>query len=129
MASIAPITKALYLCDEILSDPAHGKPHLLGILNSIRPPSFPHVLSRLCVFAQLIGGHGEGRCRIRIVDARNLDAVYESADQIVRFDDRLEVKYYIVRLMEITIHGPGEYWVELTWNGHFVDDAAVRILE
>jgi hypothetical protein len=127
MSSIVPIAKALYLCDEVLADRASGKPHLLGILNSIRPPSFPHVLPRLCVFAQLIGGHGEGRCRVRIVAARNLDAVYESSDQVIRFDDRLETKYYTLRLRQITLHGPGEYWVELMWNGRFVDDAVLRV--
>ncbi len=128
MSSIAPIAKALYLCDEILFDPARSKAHLVGLLNSIRPPSFPHVLARLCVFAQLIGGHGEGRSRVRIVNANSLETVYESPDQVIRFDDPLQTRYVALRLLGITIHGPGEYWVELTWDGQFVDDAVLRIL-
>ncbi len=48
-----PVVKALYLCDDVLSDPTRAKPHLIGVLNAIRPPAFPHVLKKLCVFAQL----------------------------------------------------------------------------
>lgn len=69
MASIIPVAKALYLCDDILSDPARGKPHLIGVLNAIRVPTFPHTLAKLCVFAQLGGGLGDVRCYVEVVDA------------------------------------------------------------
>ena len=89
MAAVIPVAKALYLCDEILSDPARVKPHLIGVLNSIRPPEFPHTVERLCVFATLIGGHGEVRCLGRIVNSRSHEVAYQSTERVVRFDDRL----------------------------------------
>lgn len=98
------------------------------MLNAIRPPSFPHVIPRLCVFARLIGGHGEVLCRVRIVNAQNRDVVYESADQPIRFDDRLQTRFFSLRLNQITVHAPGDFWVEFYCSGQFVDDAVLQIL-
>lgn len=128
MASVIPVAKALYLCDDILSDPTRVKPHLIRVLNAIRTPSFPHVVPRLGVFAQLIGGHGEVRCRVRIVNAQTNDAAYESGEQTIRFDDRLQTRYFVLRLSQITVHSPGDFWVEFFCNGQFLDDAVLRIL-
>ena len=80
------------------------------------------------MFAQLIGGHGDVRCRVRIVNARNRDVVYESAEQVVRFSDRLQTRYFTLRLVGITVHDPGDFWVEFSCNDQFVDDAVLRLL-
>lgn len=124
-----PVVKALYLCDDVLSDPTRSKPHLIGVLNAIRPPAFPHVLKKLCVFAQLIGGHGEVRCMIRVVHAANRDLTYESNEFPLRFTDRRQTRYFVLRIEDIALQEPGEYWVELHCNGEFVDDAILRILD
>ena len=126
MVSMIPIAKALYLCDEVLSDPTRSKPHLIGVLNAIRPPAFPHILKQLCVCAQLSGGHREVRCGVRIVNALDLGVVYESDQFMLRFDERVQIRFLILKLTEITIHAPGEYWIELTCNGEFMDDAVIR---
>jgi hypothetical protein len=128
MAAVIPVGKVLYLCDDILSDPARGKPHLVGILNAIRPPALPHAIPKLCVFARLVGGHGDVRCRVRVVSARDLSVVYESADQPVRFADPLQTRYFVLRLTDVTIHTPGVYWLELSCDGQFLDDAILRIV-
>ena len=125
---MTPILNSLFLCDDILSDPARAKPHLIGILNAIRPPTFPYVLKRLCVFAQLIGGWGEIECRVRVVSAKNREVVYESAPVLVHFSDRRQGRYPIVRMLNIALLQPGEYWVELSCSGQFVDDAVLLIL-
>lgn len=128
MSSVSPVAKALYLCDDILSDPTRVKPHLIGVLNAIRPPAFPHTLPRLCVFARLIGGHGEVKCRVEIVNAQSRTLMYTSPDQTLRFDDRRQTRYFTLRLTGISIPGPGEYWVEFYCNGRFVDDSVLCIL-
>ena len=128
MAVVVPVAKALYLCDEILSDPARMKPHLVGILNAIRAPSFPHVLPRLGIFAQLVGGFGEVPCVVRVVNAHNRELVYESPVRTVAFGDRLDTRYFVMRLANITIRTAGDFWVEFYCGGLFVDDALLRIL-
>ena len=59
-ASIVPVAKTIYLCDHVLSMPIHGtlKTDIIGLVNSIRAPSFPHVATKFCAFAQLTGGLG-----------------------------------------------------------------------
>ncbi len=129
MASVIPVAKALYLRDDILSDPARGKPHLIGVLNSARVASFPHTLAKLCVFAVLVNGYGDVSCRVRIVNAHGREVVYESAEQVLRFDDRAQTRYFTLRLTQITVPAPGEFWVELFCNKRFVDDATLRFFE
>jgi hypothetical protein len=128
MASVIPVAKALYLCDDILSDAARVKPHLIGVLNAIRPPAFPHTIARLCIFAVLVGGYGDVRCRVRVVNAHNREVAYESPLRTIRFDDRLQTRYYAHRLEQITISAPRAFWVELTCNDEFIDDASLHIL-
>jgi len=128
MASVIPVAKALYLCDNILADVTRVKPHLVGVLNAFRPPAFPHVIPQLCVFAQLVGGHGDVRCVVRVVNAQTRDVAYQSTERVIRFDDRLQTRYFSLRLAQVTVHAPGEFWVEFHCNGQFVDAAVLRIL-
>ena len=128
MASVIPVTKALYLCDEILSDPARVKPHLIGVLNAIRPPSFPHVLPRLCVFAKLSDGLGDIRCRVRIINVADLTTVYETPELALRFHDRRQILYANFRIEQLRWTSPGEFVVELFCNGEFVDDAVLMVV-
>jgi len=55
---IISFAKALYLCDGHLGF-ANQKTDLMGIFNSIRAPSYPHVQSHFVIFAQLTGGLGQ----------------------------------------------------------------------
>jgi hypothetical protein len=127
MASVIPVAKALYLCDDILSDPARVKPHLIGVLNAVRVPGFPHTLDKLCVFARLVSGYGQLRCRVRVTRASDRVIVYRSPEQMLHFTDRRQTRYYVMRMQQISCPEPGEYWVEFFCNGEFVDDAVLLI--
>ncbi|HXD86182.1 MAG TPA: hypothetical protein VN641_06795 [Urbifossiella sp.] len=124
-----PVVKALYLCDDVLADPTRTKPHLIGVMNAIRPPSYPYRIKKLCVFAQLIGGQGDVACVVRIVNSANRGLVYESEPFRLRFEERRQTRYFVLRITDIAIQAAGEYWVELTCDGSFVDDAVLRILD
>ena len=56
--SITPVAKALYLCDGAIGFP-NQKTDVMGLFNSIRPETYPHVQEQLVVFAQLSGGLGQ----------------------------------------------------------------------
>jgi hypothetical protein len=129
MASVIPVAKALYLCDDILSDPARVKPHLIGVLNAIQVPTFPHTLDKLCVFAKLVGGLGDVRCHVEVVSAASGEVVYRSPTRVVRFDDRRQTRYYFLKLAQIILPAAGEFWVEFFCNGQFMDDATLRIYQ
>ena len=68
------------------------------------------------------------RCSIRVVNSANRELTYESAEFPLRFNDRRQTRYFVLRITGIGIQEPGEYWVELQCNGQFVDDAVLRIL-
>jgi hypothetical protein len=55
---IVPSAKALYLCDGTIGFPG-GKTDLMGLFNSIKAASFPHVAKDFVVFAQLTHGLGQ----------------------------------------------------------------------
>ena len=127
MASVIPIAKALYLCDDVLSDPARGKPHLIGVLNAIRVPAFPHTLPQLCVFARLIDGFGDVRCRVEVSRASDRSLIYRSPERVLIFPDRHQTRYYILRMQQVRCPAAAEYWVEFFCNDEFVDDAVLRL--
>lgn len=129
MANLIPVAKAVYLCDDILSDPTRVKPHLIGVLNAIRADRYPYILPKLQVFAKLVDGLGEVRCRVLIHHARTGRVVHQTGDQVLRFADRRQTIYATFRLQELVWPSPGEYLVELYCNGQFVDDATLRLLE
>lgn len=128
MASLIPVAKALYLCDDILSDSGRVKPHLIGVLNAVRISALPQTLAKLCIFAQLVGGFGEVRCSVRVVRAQNREAVYQSPEVVVQFDDRGQTRYFYLRLTQITIRTAEEFWVELYCNDQYVDDATLEVV-
>ena len=129
MASVMPVAKALYLCDDILSDPERVKPHLIGVQNAVRVTTFPHTLDRLYVFAKLCGGWGDVRCQIRIVNTRTLTTLFQSSERILHFRDRRQILYLIFRFEQLTWHEAGEFTVELYCNGEFIDDAMLTVLQ
>jgi hypothetical protein len=129
MASVIPVAKSLYLCDDILSDPARIKPHLIGVLNAIRVPAFPHVLPRLCVFAKLSDGFGDVRCRVRIVDVQDLTAAFETSERTIHFRDRRQILYAMFKIEKLRFLAPGEFVVELFCNDEFVDDAVLMVVQ
>jgi hypothetical protein len=127
VASLIPIAKALYLCDDILSDPTRVKPHLIGVLNTVRVPSFPHDLPQLCIFARLIDGLGQVRCRVQVTRASDRAVIYRSPERILDFPDRHQTRYFILRMQQVHCPAPGEYWVEFYCNNEFIDDAVLRL--
>jgi hypothetical protein len=52
--SIKPIVKGIYVCDDVVGNPVGGKPMIVNLWNTFRPPAgsaFPYMLKKLCVFA------------------------------------------------------------------------------
>ncbi len=106
MASLIPVAKSLYLCDEILSDPARVKPHLIGVLNAVHPLSYPHTVQQLCVFARLIDGLGDIRCRVIVTRASDGAVVYRSPEQVLRFPDRHQTRYFTLKMLQVACPAP-----------------------
>ncbi len=88
MTTVMPVSKAVYLCDEVVEDKTSQKVHLLGLFNAVRPPAsshYPFRLGQLCVFAQMIGGVGVLPVHVEVVNAQTEEVIYAFPKQDLRF--------------------------------------------
>jgi hypothetical protein len=130
--TVVPVTKAVYLCDDVIEDRQTQKVHLLGIFNAIRPQGqtpYPFCLGQLCVFAQLVGGVGEVPTTVEVVNAETETVVYAFPEQGLRFASRQTIVSACFRIRNCVFSEPGVYVVELYCQGTFIDDRTLHLLE
>jgi hypothetical protein len=76
MASIIPVAKALYLCEE--TELEGGMMNLFALFNSIRPRQYPHWQLPFACFAQLMAGLGDVAFHIDIRRANDQALVHRT---------------------------------------------------
>jgi hypothetical protein len=129
--TVIPVTKAIYVCDDVVEDPASHKVHFLGIFNAVRPPSpaaYPFRLGQMCVVVQLIDGLGEIPIHGEIVRAETEDLVYSSPEQRLRFPQRQTTVFACFRIRDCLFPGPGVYFVEFYCRDTLLDDRTLHLL-
>jgi hypothetical protein len=129
-SGVAPLGKIVYVCDDVLQDPASGKFHVLGAFTAVRPPegaAYPYLLRQLCVFAQLAGGLGPCSVQARVVDAATGNEVFGSPPHQVTFPGGTTVVTVLFRLQDCPFPGPGVYLVQLFCQGTFLDDRRLTV--
>src|SRR5205814_6740868 len=93
---------SLYVCDEVVPDPASRKMDLLGVFGAIQVPdgsAFPYDLGQMCVFAQLEDGEGDATIQVEVVSADAGQVVFYSPVHPVRLPNRLAVVSVLVRII------------------------------
>lgn len=131
MPSVIPVGKIVYVCDDVLEDPASGKTHVLGIFNTVRAggaDAYPYRLGRLCVFAQLTGGAGQVPVRVDIVNGKTQKVVFRSQEGSLDFSGRHTEVAVCFRILDGSFPEPGVYFVELCCGDTFIDDRMLRLL-
>jgi hypothetical protein len=130
MAAVSPTAKCVYVCDEVLQDPASGKVSFLGIFDDVVVPPgerYPFRLARMCVAAQLVGESGAVPVHIEVVEAATQDLVRRAGPFPVSFPSRHQIVTVCVRLLNVDFPSSGVYFVELYSQGAFLDDRTVRL--
>lgn len=130
MSSVNPTGKLVYVCDEVLQDPASGKFSFLGIFDDVVSPTasgYPFRLGRMCVAAQLLGGPGPVPVHIEVVEAATQNLVRRAGPFAVNFPSRHQVVTVCLRLLNVVFPTPGVYFVELYSQGAFLDDRTLRL--
>jgi hypothetical protein len=130
-APVAPVPKAIYLCDDVIEDPETRKLHVLGVFNSIRPAAgsdFPYSLDRLCVVVQFADGLGEVPVHVEVVESATNTVAFTSPRRVLRFSNRQQTVYACLRVTQCGFPRPGLYIVELYCQDAFVDDRELRLL-
>ena len=130
MSSVSPTGKLVYVCDEVLQDPASGKLNFLGIFDDVLPPAapgYPFRRGRMCVAAQLVGGSGPVPVHVEVVEAVTQNLVRRAGPFPVNFPNRHQVVTVCLRLLGVIFPAPGVYFVELYSQGAFLDDRTLRL--
>jgi hypothetical protein len=129
--SVKPLGKIVYVCDDVLRDPASGKTHVVGAFDTVRVPlgaDYPFVLDHLCVFAQFAGGRGAIAFRVTVVDASTGDEVFGSSMHSVTMPSGHGVVTLLIRLEDCSFPDPGTYLIQLFADGDFVDDRRLTLI-
>jgi hypothetical protein len=128
--AVLPLTKAIYLCDEVVEDRLKHKTHLLGTFNALRPAgaTYPYRPRQLCVFAQLVGGLREAPVHVEIANARTGAIVYAFPQQRVQFPGRRTTINACFRICNCVFPEAGVYVVELYAHGIFLEDRLLHLL-
>jgi hypothetical protein len=127
--AISPVVKGVYVCDDVLADPASGKISLLNVFITVRPTTaFPFELGKLCVLVNLRGGRGEAQVRVDVVQAATDRVIFRTSNRTVHFFDPLVSVYTRFRLERIQFPTAGRYVVEVYAENELLDDELITVL-
>jgi hypothetical protein len=129
--AIRPVLKGVYVCDDVVGNPAGGKPMVVNLWDTVRVPigqTFPFALAKLCVFAWLRGGRGRVRFRVEIVRSANGERVGHPRIFGHEFTDPNRSLYGRFMLTGVTFPAAGRYTVEFYCDDEFLDDQVVRVV-
>jgi hypothetical protein len=130
MPSVNPGGKVLYVCDEVLQDPASGKFSFLAIFDDVVPPpaaAYPFRLGRMCVVAQLVGGAGAVPVHVEVVEGATQKLIRRAEPFTVNFPAQHQIVTVCFRILDVVFPGPGVYFVEMYTQGRFLDDRVLRL--
>jgi hypothetical protein len=126
-----PTVKSMVLCEDVLPGPGGtGNVHLMNVFSAIHPHSpFPFHQPQLCVFLQLTDAQGEVTGSVVARRADGGAIVFASEEHVIRFTDRLQVKWVLFRLRDCPFPSPGLYCMEFCCNQRPIFDQMIRLLE
>ena len=125
--TILPFAKALYLCDGHIGF-ANQKTDLVGIFNSIRPPSYPHVQKHFVIFAQLIGGLGQVPFYFDITSSQAGKLVHTTQTRVLNFPRRDRLVQLAFTVQGCLFPAAGVYLVELFCDSQWIADTTLDLL-
>jgi hypothetical protein len=128
---VKPVAKSVYVCDEVVGDPATGKVSLFNLWDTVRlPPGspFPYCLAKLCVFVWWRDGLGKLKSRIDVVQASTGTVLRRTGDCILDFEERTSTIFARYRLEICTFPEAGNYYVEVYCQDEFVDDQLIQVI-
>jgi hypothetical protein len=129
--AIKPVLKGVYVCDDVVGNPAGGKPMIVNLWNATRIPSgetTPFMLKKLCVFAWLRGGRGRVTFRIDVTRADTGLRIGHARFFEYEFRDPNASLYGRFMLQDVVFPSPGWYAVEFFCDGEFYDDQPIQVI-
>jgi hypothetical protein len=125
---IKPNLQFSVLCDDVKRED-NGKFMLIGLFEAINAKKFPATRSSLFVVNRWCKGEGSFSQKIRIVNASDSKAVFETGDQPFELRDIDGHHTFISRINNIVFNTAGKYWVEILLNGDLVLNYPIMLKE
>lgn len=117
-----PIVLGLTLCEKIIVEEGTKTVSLIGCFTKLGMDSFPTPPERVCLFAALTDGLGEGTIDLLITRLETGEVIASNRSR-VRFVDRLSTLRLMFRL-KVLFPAPGKYqfaiWLDGQWLSHTV---------
>jgi hypothetical protein len=130
-ALVKPVAKCVYVCDDVVEDPASGKVSVLNLWDTVRVPvgaALPYTLPRLCVFVWWRDGQGKVKTHIDIVQASTEALIRRTRACVLDLRERTSSVYARYRIQNCGLPAFGFYHVELYCEDEFVDDQIINVV-
>lgn len=116
---IKPNLQFSVVCDDVRRED-NGKFMLLGIFEAINAREFPARHHTLFVANRWCKGEGSFTQKIRIINAQDKGAVFQTEEQSFQLSDIDTHHTIISRFNNLLFPNPGKYWVEVFLNNELI---------
>jgi len=121
-----PILQALLLCDTTIREAGTNKLSFIGIFNDIVSHQFPTVHPAFSVCVILSDGHGNIKCRLRMLCMENNKELF-TLQQDFQFNDPRENSELIFQIKQLPIPTPGTYCIEFFAGQELLGSRKLRV--
>ncbi|MDD5428008.1 MAG: hypothetical protein PHI58_02095 [Candidatus Omnitrophica bacterium] len=116
---IKPNLQFSVLCDDVRRED-NGKFMLIGLFEAINAKKFPATHAALFVANRWCKGEGAFTQKIRIVNPKNNQPIFQTDEQAFELADIDRHHTLISRFNNLVFPGPGKYWVEILLDNELV---------
>lgn len=121
-----PTTIGMHLCDYILVEEGTRKFSLIGCFTAVRSAVFPTDAKPFFIAADLTDAIGTGAIEFVVARTENQEVVFRRSRQ-VRFESRLTVVQYGLKVTGCRFPAPGRYEAQLLVDGEWVAQRVIDV--
>lgn len=102
---------AIIICNDVIEDKRSNNKSLIGLFNGIMTQGLPCTHPRMYIMASLTGGAGRWPISFRIYGPNNQEILRAEGEEV--FNDPLEVKDFVLELLNVPLSEEGVHFVNL----------------
>ena len=102
---------AIIICNDVIEDKRSNNKTLVGLFNGIMTQGLPCTHPRMYVMASLTGGAGRWPISFRVYGPANQEILRAEGEEV--FADPLEVKDFVLELLNVPLSEEGVHFVNL----------------
>jgi hypothetical protein len=115
------------LCDDVRRED-NGKFMLLGIFEAVALPKYPAVYPRFMVANRWCNGQGNFKQKVRLMGPEN-QVISEAQETEIALPATMASVTAFTALMNVTLPGPGRYWIETLLDADLIRRFPLMVLQ